>query len=339
MIDLRSDTVTKPSAAMREAMAAAEVGDDVMGEDPTVNALEARMATMLQKEAALFAPSGTMSNLIAYLSQTRPGESIILSAKSHPYRYEGGNMALVGGLLPRLIAGDLGKLSADDVADAIVQSDNPHLSNTSLVSIENTTNDGGGACYTEEEVAAVSAVTHDAGLRLHCDGARLFNAVVATETSPAAYAAHCDTVSICLSKGLGAPVGSVLVGDAETIVRARRYRKILGGGMRQAGILAAAGLYALDHHIEGLAEDHRRTRVFREALEGMGVRFTLPSPTNILFSEFADAPAMKKALAELGVLGKDRGEHLMRLIFHRDISDDDMEQAIAAFKTALARVR
>lgn len=338
MIDLRSDTVTKPSPAMREAMATAEVGDDVMGEDPTVNALEARIAALLDKEAAVFVASGTMSNLLAYLSQTRPGESVILSAKSHPYRYEGGNMALVGGLLPRLIDGELGKLRPDEVEGAIVQSEDVHFSNTSLVSIENTSNGGGGAFYTEQEVALVSAVTHDAGLKLHCDGARFFNAVVATGTSPSAYAAPCDTVSICLSKGLGAPVGSLLVGDAQTITRARRYRKILGGGMRQAGILAAAGIYALDHHIEELAEDHRRARVFREALEADGIPFSLPSPTNILFPVFADAPATGKALKELGVLGLDRDDHIMRFVFHRDISDDDLEQAIAAFKTALSRV-
>ena len=337
MIDLRSDTVTRPSPGMREAMACAEVGDDVMGADPTVNALEDRLAGLLGKAAAVFVPSGTMSNLLAYLSQTRPGESIILSAKAHPYRYEGGNLALVGGLLPRLIEGALGKLSAEEVGAAIVRSDDVHLSNTSLVSIENTTNDGGGACWSEEEVAAVSAVTHGAGLRLHCDGARFFNAVVATGTSSAAYAAPCDTVSICLSKGLGAPVGSVLVGDAETITRARRYRKMLGGGMRQAGILAAAGLYALEHHVEGLAEDHRRAREFRAALEGMGVRFSLPSPTNILFIDVPGAPALGKALEALGVFGMGRGERMMRFVFHRDILDADLEEAIGAFKTVLGR--
>ena len=336
MIDLRSDTVTKPTPEMRQAMANAEVGDDVMGEDPTVNALEANIAQRLGKQAALFVPSGTMSNLLAYLAQAHPGQSIILNAKSHPYRYEGGNMAIVGGLLPRLLDGPLGKISAEDVANAIVQIDDPHFSNTAVVSIENTTNDGGGAYYTQEEVAAISAVTHDASLKLHCDGARFFHATVATGIAPQDYAQHCDTISICLSKGLGAPVGSCLVGDTETIHHARRFRKILGGGMRQAGILAAAGLHALEHHIQDLAEDHRRTQQYREALEAIGVQFQRPSPTNILFLQFDDAPKIQNALQEKGILTMLKNQHHLRLVFHRDITDNDLEKTITTFKSILS---
>lgn len=332
MIDLRSDTVTKPSPAMREAMAKAEVGDDVLGEDPSVNRLQERAAALLGKEAALFLPSGTMANLTAFLAQTRPGDSVILSEEAHPFHYENANLAMIGGLLTVTIPGVLAKINAEQVAKKINQVDDPHFSHTTLAAIENTTNRGGGACYTREEVAAIGAVCRERGLALHCDGARLFNAVAATGISAAEYAEPCDSMCFCLSKGLGAPVGSVLAGGREIIHRALRFRKMLGGGMRQAGILAAAGLYALEHHIEDLREDHRRARQFREALEAVGLRFLLPSPTNILYVETPDPPATVHALAEQGILVLEHGPDRIRAVFHRDITDSDLDQAVDVFK-------
>ncbi|MBX7259341.1 MAG: threonine aldolase family protein, partial [Candidatus Hydrogenedentes bacterium] len=253
-VDLRSDTVTRPASGMREAMAHAEVGDDVFGEDPTVNALQQRVAKMLGKEAALFVPSGTMANLLAVVAQTRPGDTVILHRDAHPFNYESGGLGMVAGVMTKTLCGDFGILSPVDVTDAIVQSDDHHFSQTTLVAIENTTNRGGGAIYPIETVTAIGASVHERGMRLHCDGARLFHAVVETGVSAAEYAAHCDTVSFCFSKGLGAPVGSILAGDRTTIDHAHRYRKMLGGGMRQVGVLAAAANYALDHHIDRLKD-------------------------------------------------------------------------------------
>ncbi|MCC6143632.1 MAG: low-specificity L-threonine aldolase [Candidatus Hydrogenedentes bacterium] len=334
MIDLRSDTVTRPSAAMREAMAAAEVGDDVYYEDPTVNALQEYAAALFGKAAALFLPSGTMANLVAFLAQTRPGDAVILSAESHPYHYEGGNMALVGGLLAWPLAGDCGKLAVEDVRANLVQIPDHHFAQTTLVSIENTTNRGGGACYSLEEVAALGALCREREVRLHCDGARLFNAVVATGTSPSAYAAHCDTVSFCLSKGLGAPAGSLLVGDWETIHRAHRYRKLLGGGMRQAGILAAAGLHALTHHVEDLREDHRRAREFRSALESRECSFPMNTPTNIVYFSVREPDRFIAAAEREGVLLL-WAEKYIRAVFHRDITDNDLARAVEVLRRLL----
>lgn len=335
-IDLRSDTVTKPSPAMREAMARAEVGDDVYEEDPTVNGLEEYAASMMEKEAALFLPTGTMANLVAILAQTRPGESLILSEESHPYHYEGGNVAMVAGLMTRTVPGPLGKMRPEQAAALINQVDDPHYSHTTLVAIENTANRGGGACYGVDEVAAIGALCRERGLRLHCDGARIFNAAIAMDVNAADYARHCDTLCFCLSKGLGAPAGSILVGSRETIHAARRFRKMLGGGMRQVGILAAAGRYALEHHIPGLKEDHRRARECRTALEAIGVRFPLPSPTNILYVESTDAAGVVKRLARLGVRVNPPRGNRFRLVFHRDITDAMLQRAIAALIEALA---
>jgi len=336
VIDLRSDTVTKPTPAMREAMARAEVGDDVYGEDPTVNRLEEYAAGLLGREAALFLPTGTMANLTAILAQTRPGETIILSEESHPYHYEGGNVAMVAGLMTRTVPDPLGKINAAQVAARINQVDDPHYSHTTLVSIENTSNRGGGACYSVDEVAAIGTLCRERGLRLHCDGARIFNAAVAMDVAPAAFARHCDTLCFCLSKGLGAPAGSILTGDKKTIHAARRFRKMLGGGMRQAGILAAAGLYALEHHIPDLKEDHRRARECRTALEAVGVRFPLPSPTNILYVESPDAGGVVARLARLGVRVNTPRGNRFRLVFHRDITDAMLQRAIAALIEAMS---
>ena len=335
VVDLRSDTVTQPSPGMRAAMASAEVGDDVLGEDPTVNRLEATAATLLGKEAAVFVPSGTMANLTAFLALGRPGETVLLSEQSHPVNYEGGNFARFAGLLARPLPGELGKLTAPQLDGVLVQADDPHLSPMTVVAIENTTNRGSGAYYTADEVNALGQFCRDKGLHLHCDGARLFNASTAQGVTPAALAAPCDTVSFCLSKGLGAPLGSVLVGTASHIHTARRIRKQLGGGMRQAGIAAAAGLYALENHVPDLEADHRRARQFREALEPDGVRFLLPSPTNILVLHAPAAGDKQGALQALGVKVFAIGPEAIRVVFHRDISDDDLDYAIPLFRKIL----
>ncbi len=333
--DLRSDTLTQPSAGMYAAMMAAPVGDDVFGEDPTVNALQRQAAEWTGKEAALFVPSGTMANLLALLSQTRPGDSVILSAESHPYHYESANLAMVGGLLARPVPDQLGKMSAEQVAAHIVQVDDPHFSPTTLVALENTTNRGGGAVYTPEETEAIGNICRKRGLRLHCDGARIFNAAEACGASVAALARSCDTLSFCLSKGLGAPVGSLLCGPADTIKAARRFRKMLGGGMRQAGVLAAAGLYALEHHVKDIVEDHRRARQFRAALEAVGAVFPLPSPTNIVFLEAHDAAGLRDRLAARGILVMATGPRRIRAVFHRDVDDAGLDAAITAFRAEL----
>jgi threonine aldolase len=327
-IDLRSDTVTRPSPAMRAIMAAAEVGDDVFGDDPSVLRLEARAAQLLGKEDGLFFPSGTMANLAAAMAQTRAGDTIILSEEAHMLHYEGANIARFAGLLARPLAGTLGKFDPEDVARILVQKDDPHCSPMTLVAVENTVNRGGGACYTVAEMEALGRYCHGKGLRLHCDGARLFNAAIALNADAAALAAPCDSVSVCLSKGLGAPVGSVLASDRATIHEARRCRKQLGGGMRQAGILAAAGLHALEHHVAGLADDHRRAKAFRTTLEEAGVRFPMPSPTNIVIFDSPNPQEQVDALARRGVLMVPFGAGRIRAVFHRDISDEDLSVAL-----------
>lgn len=327
-IDLRSDTVTRPSPAMRAVMAAAEVGDDVFGDDPTVKRLEAYAAQLMGKEAALFFPSGTMANLAALMSQTRAGDTVILSEEAHALNYEGGNFARFGGLLARPLPGALGKFTPADVDRILVQRDDPHCSPMTLVAIENTVNRGSGACYAVDEVTALGAYCNEKGIRLHCDGARIFNAAVALGVAVGELAAPCDSVSFCLSKGLGAPIGSMLASDVATIHEARRCRKQLGGGMRQSGIVAAAGLHALEHHVTGLVEDHRRAREYRVALEAAGVVFCMPSPTNIVIFESRDPQGEVEALATQGVLVVPFGSDRIRAVFHRDIDDRDLELAI-----------
>jgi threonine aldolase len=333
VVDLRSDTVTRPTPEMRDAMARAAVGDDVFGEDPTVNELQRQAAALFGKEAALFVPTGTMANLVALLAQTRPGDTLILSEDAHPYNFESGNLAMVGGVLTRTIRGQCGIISAEQVAANIIQTEDAHFSPTTMVSIENTSNRGGGAIYPLETVAAIGALARERGLRLHCDGARIFNAVVETGVAPAAYAAHVDTLSFCLSKGLGCPAGSLVLGDKAAIQRAHRYRKMLGGGMRQAGILAAAGLYALGRHVDRLREDHRRAREFRRAIEGLpGLEFPIPSPTNMVYIQVPDARGLAKRLADLGVLVHPTGPSMIRTVFHLDVTDGGLTRAVEAFK-------
>ncbi len=334
-VDLRSDTLTRPTPAMREAMARADVGDDVFGEDPTVNELQRRVARLLGKESALFVPSGTMANLLAVLSQTKPGDSVILHEDAHPFNYESGGLGMVAGVMPKTLKGDCGILRPETIAAAIIQTDDHHFSATTLIAIENTTNRGGGAIYPIETIHAIGALAHERGLKLHCDGARIFHAVVATGISAAEYARPCDTVSFCFSKGLGAPVGSILVGSAETINRAHRYRKMLGGGMRQAGILAAAALYALEHHIERLKDDHRRAQQFRQALEGTpGLTFPLPNPTNIVFIDVPDAYTFVSHIVDHNVFALPTRPTRLRAVFHLDIDDAGVERAVEAFRSA-----
>lgn len=339
MIDLRSDTVTMPSPGMRDAMATAEVGDDVYGEDPTVNALQDRAAALTGKEAALFVPSGTMANLIAFLAQTRPGDTVILSEESHPFHYEAANMARVGGLLASAEPGLLGKLSPEAIRRRVVQIDDPHFSHTTLVSIENTTNRGGGAVYTPDEVREVATLAHGLGIKLHCDGARLFNSAVAQGVPVLELAAPCDSVCFCLSKGLGAPAGSLLCGSRMLIREALRLRKMLGGGMRQVGVLAAAGLHALAHQVQDLARDHTHARQCREALEAEGHEFLLPSPTNILYLRQAEPYLAAGLLAGEGVCVLPHDPDSIRIVFHRDISDDDTARCIDILRRLLQPCR
>ncbi len=337
-VDLRSDTLTKPTAAMREAMASAEVGDDVFGEDPTVAELERRSAELLGKEAGLFVPSGTMANLLAFLSQTRPSDTLILSGESHPFNYEGGNVALVGGLMTRTIDGPLGMMSADAIQPFIMKSADHHFSQTAIISIENTTNRGGGNMYSLETIAGIRALADEHAVKLHCDGARLFNAVVASGISAADYARDMDTVCFCFSKGLGAPVGSVLTGTRAVVEEAHRFRKLLGGGMRQVGILAAAGIYALDHHIERLADDHRRAAQFREALESIPeISFPMPTPTNIVFLDVPDAETFHAEAEAGGLRLVNTGPGRFRAVFHLDVDDDGLEKAIVVCKRAAGK--
>ncbi|GAB4407251.1 MAG: GntG family PLP-dependent aldolase [Bacteroidia bacterium] len=329
-IDLRSDTLTRPTPDMRQAMAQAVVGDDVFGEDPTVNSLQDRLAAMFGKEAGLFCPSGTMCNQIAIRISTQPQDEVICERMSHVYLYEGGGIAYNSLASVRLLDGDRGRITAAQVAAAI-NPDNDHFPVTSLVCLENTCNKGGGSCYDLAEVARIAEVCRRSGLRLHLDGARIFNALIATGQTAQAYGALCDTISVCLSKGLGTPVGSVLLGSREDIRRARRVRKVLGGGMRQAGILAAAGLYALHHNLDRLADDHRRARALGETLATRPwVADLLPVETNIVVFRpdpaFMPGEALIARLAALGVGASGFGPGYVRLVTHLDIGDADIDE-------------
>ncbi|MGA1626054.1 MAG: threonine aldolase family protein, partial [Prochlorothrix sp.] len=267
-IALRSDTVTQPTAAMRQAIAQAPVGDDVMGDDPSVNALEAKVAALLGKEAAVFMPSGTMTNQVALRVHTEPGDEVILESQAHIYYYEAGAPAALAGLLPRLIPGKQGIFSSQDLK-SVLRPQDVHFPVTKLVCLENTHNRGGGKIYPLAKIEAIAELCQHQGLILHLDGARLWNACVATGISPLAYSTPFETVSICFSKGLGAPIGSALAGTVAQMQRARRFRKQYGGGMRQAGLLAAACIYALDHHIDRLQEDHENAQRLAELLGGL----------------------------------------------------------------------
>jgi threonine aldolase len=333
VVDLRSDTVTRPSSGMRAAMAGAEVGDDVLGDDPTVKRLEERMAAMLGKEAALFVPSGTMANLLGVLTQTSPGEEVILDRNCHIINYEAGGACTIGGVQLYPLDSPDGFLPEDQLERA-VRPDNIHHPRTSLITVENTHNRGGGRVYPLERLEAVSKFAADHGLRLHMDGARLANAVVTTGIPFERYGALADSINICFSKGLGAPVGSILISDAGTILKARYWRKRLGGGMRQVGILAAACLYSLDNNIERLAEDHARARRIGGIVKKTpGMELVFPVDTNIVIftTGGADSAALVSKLADLGILALSIGPGRVRMVTHLDITDDDIDFFEEAF--------
>ncbi len=336
-IDLRSDTVTRPTAGMRAAMQAAEVGDDVFGEDPTVNRLEERVAGLLGKEAALYVPSGTMSNQIAIKAHTQPGDELLCDANSHVYLYEAGGPAVLSGVTCHVLDGDSGILDVTQL-DGKVRPLNDHVVRTRLVCLENTHNRGGGRVYPLEKVQAISAWARQQGLALHLDGARLWNAAVATGVGLSTWGALFDTVSVCFSKGLGAPVGSALAGPRDLIQRARRVRKLFGGGMRQAGVLAAAALYALDHHVDRLAEDHRNAQAIARAIRDTpGLRLVPPEvDTNLIWfevdRELGTASKVAAALKERGVLVHGAGPQVLRACTHLDVSAAQAERAAEVFR-------
>ena len=332
-IDLRSDTVTKPTPAMREAMFQAEVGDDVYGEDPTVNALQEKAAALLGHEAALFVSSGTMANQLAIRTLTSLGDDVLMNEDAHPFRYESGAPAAVSSVQLHTLPAKRGIMTAAQI-EAAINPDDIHFPPTSLVCLENTHNRGGGAIYPLETIAEISAVAKRRGLAMHLDGARLFNACVASGVKPAEYARHFNTVSFCLSKGLGAPVGSMLAGDRDIIKRARRWRKMLGGGMRQIGFLAAAGIYALDHHIDRLAEDHENARLMAEGLSRIQGLETSPDEveTNIvlfrIIRQGLTPVALQAELARTGLLVTVFGPDQIRAVTHLDVSRSEIEQAV-----------
>jgi threonine aldolase len=327
-VDLRSDTLTVPDEGMRAAMSRAEVGDDVWGEDPTVRRLEEEMARRLGKQAGLFVPSGTMGNLICVAAQTRPGDEVIADSEAHVVIYEVGGTAIVAGVQLRLLDSPDGIPEAARVT-AAVRETNIHQPVSSLLCIENTHNRRGGAAVDAERVHAAARAAHILGLRVHCDGARLFNAAVALGVSPADLVDECDTVSVCVSKGLGAPVGSVVAGDKPVIDEVRRWRKRLGGGMRQAGIIAAAGLYALEHNVDRLADDHSNAKLIADRLRSAGAAVrTPPVPTNLVIIETSRLAAdVAATLAGEGILVTEMGEHVIRCVTYLGVTTADARRA------------
>ena len=324
-IDLRSDTVTKPSKGMMEAMMSAKLGDDVYAEDPSVNALEARVATMFGKPKALFFPSGTMANQTAIKLHTQPGEQLICDAYSHVYNYEGGGVSFNSGVSCKLVDGHRGMMTADQVRAAINPPDFYHSPLTSLVSLENTTNKGGGACWDYQEILKVRSVCDSRKLGLHLDGARLWNALISKSETPQQYGDVFDTISVCFSKGLGAPVGSVLVGNENLMNKALRIRKMLGGGMRQIGLLAAAASYALDHQYDRLKEDHQKAKEIAEILHQLeAVSSVEPVETNIVIFKLSSNSSQDSFLNNLkshNVLLSDMGGGKLRMVTHLDYTD------------------
>ena len=339
-IDLRSDTVTKPTPAMRKAMAEAEVGDDVYGEDPTVNALQGKVAELLGKEAAIFVASGTMANQLAIKAHTQPGDELIMEATSHPYNFEGGAIAAISGVQVYCIQGVRGILNASQIEAAIRPADH-HYAVTRLVCMENTHNRGGGSIYHLRNMQEIFGVAKAKGLSVHLDGARLWNASVATGVKLKEYAQCADSVSVCISKGLGCPVGSLVAGSKEFIDRVHRFRKMVGGGLRQAGILAAAGIYALDHHVDRLKEDHDNAK--RLALGLKEIRGIAVNPghveTNIIIFGVAGtgmtSPAVRDAMKNEGVLMNALPGNEIRVVTHLDVTRDDIDKALAAFRKVI----
>ena len=336
MIDLRSDTITRPTPEMLEVMFSAQVGDDVFEDDPSVNALQEKIAVLFGMEAALFCPSGTMTNQIAMRINTVPQDEVICDQYAHIYLYEGGGMMSNSMISPKLLQGDKGRLSAEMIADSINPED-VHRPRTSLVALENTMNKGGGAIYDFNEIQKISQVCREHGLKLHLDGARLFNALAETKETPSDYGQIFDTISICFSKGLGAPIGSALLGTNKAIKQAKRVRKALGGGMRQAGYLAAACIYSLDHHIIRLAEDHHRAKMLGLIIQNLDyVLKVYPIQTNIIIFELQPGVNPIELLEKLkakGLLAIGFGKGMLRLVTHLDFDDESLEKAIAIFKS------
>ncbi|RAK63533.1 threonine aldolase family protein [Hymenobacter edaphi] len=336
MIDLRSDTVTRPTAAMLDAMFRAPVGDDVYEEDPTVRELEHEAARRFGLEAGLFCPSGTMTNQIAIKGHTEPLSEVVCEHTSHIYLWEVGGIAFHSGASVALLPGERGRLTAAQVAGAI-RAENVHYPTTSLISLENTHNRGGGSCYEWAALTDIAELARRQGIPLHLDGARIFNALVATGQQSQEYGRLFDTISVCLSKGLGTPVGSVLLGSAAFIRKCKRIRKVMGGGWRQAGYLAAAGLYALEHHVERLADDHRRARQLAEALQAAPyVDFVLPAETNLVIFRLRDGLTEDAFLAHLathGIKASAFGPQMVRFVTHLDVDDAAIGQVLAALQT------
>lgn len=336
-INLISDTVTKPTTGMLDAMMSAEVGDDVFKADPTVNALEQKVAEMFGKEAALFFPSGTMTNQTAIKLHTNPGDQLICDKFAHVYNYEGGGVSFNSGVSCKLVDGHRGMMNAKEVEAAINPPDFYHSPLTSLVCIENTTNKGGGACWDFEELERIKAVCKKHGLAYHLDGARLWNAMVAKDESPKHYGELFDTISVCLSKGLGCPVGSVLLGSDELMQKALRIRKVLGGGMRQAGYLAAAGMYALDNHIERLAKDHKKAQEIGEVLQKLSyIKKVEPIETNIIIFEIdenymnGNEFVEKLKANDIYIIGMGQGKQ--RIVTHLDYTGDMHDAFLSVLK-------
>ena len=337
MIDIRSDTVTKPSDEMRDVISRAEVGDDVFGEDPNVNQLQLSVAKLFDKESALYVPSGTMANQVSINAHTQPGDEIICEVGCHLYNYESGAPALLSGVMLRTIEGVMGSITAEQV-EANIRPTNAHFAQTALITLENTHNRAGGTIFPIEQIKEISKVAKKHDIKMHLDGARLMNAVVATAVEPIEWASYFDSVSICLSKGLGAPVGSVVAGTNGFIERAHRYRKTYGGGMRQAGLLAAAGKYALENNVDRLADDHSNARIFAEgvaSLEGINIDLNWVQ-TNIVMIDIDESLGTAAdwilKLAEMGVAILSVSPQRLRAVFHLDVSSEETTDALNVFR-------
>jgi len=334
IIDFRSDTVTKPGPAMLKAMINAKTGDDVFGEDPTINELEKMAAGMFGMESAVFCPSGTMTNQIAIKCHTRPGDEVICDESAHVYQYEGGGIAFNSSASVKLLYGDRGRIKAEQVKAAI-NPDDDHKPHSKLVCLENTSNRGGGSCYDLEEIKKIKQLCVQNNLSLHLDGARLWNALIAKKETPKQFGEVFDSISICLSKGLGCPVGSVLLGKKEFIKRARRIRKVFGGGMRQGGFIAAAGIYALENNIERLEQDHAHAKLIGEVIAKRSmVNSVLPVETNIIIFETANIPAQSivDKLKEKQILCYATGPGRVRFVVHLDITPEMVDKTIQIIK-------
>ncbi|SHN15303.1 L-threonine aldolase [Cyclobacterium lianum] len=340
VIDLRSDTLTQPTREMKEAMMMASLGDDVFGEDPTVRQLEAKLAGIFGMEAGLFCPSGTMTNQIAIRLHTQPQTEVVCHKQSHIYLYEGGGIMSNSHASVRLLDGELGKIDAESIRH-VINPDDDHAPETALVSLENTMNKGGGSVYHLAEVRPIRQLCKETGLKLHLDGARLFNALIHSGDRAYEWGRMFDTISICLSKGLGCPVGSVLLGKQSDIKKARKIRKAMGGGMRQAGMLAAAGIYALDHHVSRLEDDHIRARIIGEIMQKLPhVREILPVSTNILIARLdkISPESFLEQLAEKNIRAVKFGNDQIRMVTHLDIEDrhlEALEARLANWKSTL----